>query len=233
MWTSLGCKCGRTFVPIIYEAGSVHMDQHVFDQWSVSHFIWGFALGRMCMAPERIAAWKIGLLFVFWEIWENVIEVAFSTYAPGEYHGDSLINSIFDMLPSMSGVWFGRHAPHIWPLVLLAEAAATRAGFGIHSVFLGHQGSICDVRVDPVGCGQSYAIRLVLFPVLGMMVAKTGWRMYEIRAASSKKDDADVGPYPDMSPVTRRRTATVDTTPEPTLKKRHPSNMDGPPLFKL
>ena len=101
MWTSIGCPCGHTFTPIIYEAGSVHMDQHVFDQWSVSHLVWGFTIGFLSSAPGAVAAWKIGIFFVLWELWENVIEVAFSAYAPGEYHGDSLINSIFDMLASL------------------------------------------------------------------------------------------------------------------------------------
>ena len=30
----------------------------------------GFVLGRVCMAPSRVAAWKIGLLFILWELWE-------------------------------------------------------------------------------------------------------------------------------------------------------------------
>ena len=196
MWTSFGCSCGHTFTPIFYEAGSVHMDQHIFDQWSVSHAVWGFMLGRFCMAPKHIAAWKIGLLFVFWELWENVIEVAFSTYAPGEYHGDSFINSLFDMIPSMAGVWVGRHAPQLWPAVVAAEAWATSAGFGIHSIFLGHQGSICDVRIDPVGCGQAYILRLVLFPILFLMVAKRGWRLYEKRVGMYKHS-----PMPEYSPL--------------------------------
>ena len=153
MWTSFGCTCGRTFTPIIYEAGSVHMDQHIFDQWSVSHAIWGFVLGWAYTAP--VAAWRVGLLFVLWELWENVVEVAFSTYAPGEYHGDSFVNSVFDMVPSVTGVLLGRHAPRAWPLVALAELIATRHGFGVHSVFLGHQGSICDLRTEPLECGKA------------------------------------------------------------------------------
>ena len=153
MWTSFGCTCGRTFMPIIYEAGSVHMDQHIFDQWSVSHAIWGFVLGWAYTAP--VAAWRVGLLFVLWELWENVVEVAFSTYSPGEYHGDSFVNSFFDMVPSVTGVLLGRHAPRAWPLVALAELIATRHGFGVHSVFLGHQGSICDLRTEPLECGKA------------------------------------------------------------------------------
>ena len=94
MWHSWGCSCGCTFSPIIYEEGSIHMDQHVFDQWNFSHAIWGFALGAVTHAPRSVAAWKIGFLFVLWEFWENVVEVAFSTYAPGQYMGDSVVNSV-------------------------------------------------------------------------------------------------------------------------------------------
>ena len=207
------------------------MDQHVFDQWSVSHAVWGFVLGRLCMAPERVAAWKIGLLFVLWELWENVIEVAFSTYAPGQYHGDSLVNSVFDMLPSMWGVWLGRHKPHFWPLVVLAEAWATSAGFGIHSIFLGHQGSICDVRVDPVGCGQAYVLRLVVVPLAGAMLASILWRRYDALAACASREDEKGC---DASPVARRPTTTINTTPEWSLKRRQvPASAEGPSEFKL
>ena len=111
-------------------------DQHVFDQWSVSHAVWGFILGAFCVTPKQIPAWKIGLLFVFWELWENVIEVAFSTYAPGQYHGDSVINSLFDMIPSMTGVYLGRHHFNLWPVFLLADAAGgEEVRRGLHTYF--------------------------------------------------------------------------------------------------
>lgn len=187
MWTALGCKNGNTFMPVIYEEGSEDMDCHILDQWSVAHILWGFILGSVTTAPRSVAAWKIGLLFVLWELWENVIEVAFSTYAPGQYEGDSLINSIFDMIPSMSGVYLGRHHFHLWPLLLLVEAGATRMGFGIHSVYLGHQGSICDVRVDPVGCSQSYAIRLVAGPLIYRGLDTLVWRAITARWGKGKK----------------------------------------------
>jgi len=221
MWTSLGCPHGNTFVPMIYEAGSKDMDCHVFDQWSISHMIWGFMLGRLCSAPRSVAAWKIGLLFVSWELWENVIEVAFSTYAPGEYHGDSLINSVFDMLPSMSGVWLGRHMPQAWPLIAVAEAWATRSGFGIHSVFLGHQGSICDVRTDPVGCGTAYALRLLLLPVVGCSIEGWFWRAWSKRgAARAEEGDSSAETTPELSPSAHPVFGTPDLKrrPAPTIK---------------
>ena len=177
MWTSFGCSCGRTFVPIIYEEGSIHMDQHIFDQWSLSHLIWGYMLGVLSSAPKSVPAWVLGLGFVGWELWENVIEVAFSTYAPGQYYGDSVINSVFDMIPSMTGVWIGRHKARAWPLILLAEICATRMGFGIHSVFLGHQGSICDVRKEPYDCGLAYFKRMVVGPILFVFLERCLWKM--------------------------------------------------------
>ncbi|EGB07465.1 hypothetical protein AURANDRAFT_64877 [Aureococcus anophagefferens] len=183
MWHSWGCSCGCTFSPIIYEEGSIHMDQHVFDQWNFSHAIWGFALGAVTHAPRSVAAWKIGFLFVLWEFWENVVEVAFSTYAPGQYMGDSVVNSVFDMIPSMLGVWLGRRGFGAWPLVVVAEVAATRAGFGIHSVFLGHQGSICDVRAPGEfgTCAQAYLVRLVVLPVLFSQLDGLLWRCLAAR----------------------------------------------------
>lgn len=200
------------------------MDQHVFDQWSVSHLVWGFTLGFLVSAPRSVAAWKIGLIFVLWELWENVIEVAFSTYAPGEYHGDSLVNSVFDMLPSMTGVWLGRHVPTLWPAIVIAEAWATSMGFGIHSVFLGHQGSICDVRADPSGCGQAYVLRLVLMPWLFCAIERSAWRAYAAERASDFT--------PQSSPVLKHRamTAAVSSTPEKSPSNHLPFN---PTPFKL
>lgn len=239
MWTSFGCSCGRTWVPMIYEEGSVHMDQHVFDQWSISHAVWGFIVGRLTNAPTRVAAWKIGLLFILWELWENVVEVAFSTYAPGQYHGDSVVNSVFDMIPSMSGVWLGRHMPGAWPVMLLTEAMATQMGFGIHSVFLGHQGSICDVRKDPIGCGQTYVFKILMMPVLVRWAEGALWRYIVKDEEQSKLSSPS---RDDDSPVFTRRGAlatnecAITRTPEPEklVKRRTPVGVDGPPPeFKL
>ena len=213
-------------------------------EWSVSHVMWGFILGCATSAPACVAAWKIGMLFVVWELWENVIEVAFSTYAPGEYHGDSVINSLFDMIPSMSGVWLGRHAPGVWPVIVLTEAWATRMGFGIHSVFLGHQGSICDVRADPVGCSKAYILRLVLLPLLFRWVEGGLWVRWE-RARSVRQDvatepppgvDGAHDPAPstslNASPVLTRHLQGADATPEAKLVKRRVP-VGSPPDFKL
>ncbi|KAH8051946.1 hypothetical protein JL722_10391 [Aureococcus anophagefferens] len=141
--------------------------------------------GARARRPGRTPAqaWKIGFLFVLWEFWENVVEVAFSTYAPGQYMGDSVVNSAFDMIPSMLGVWLGRRGFGAWPLVVVAEVAATRAGFGIHSVFLGHQGSICDVRAPGEfgTCAQAYLVRLVVLPVLFSQLDGLLWRCLAAR----------------------------------------------------
>ena len=159
-------------MPIIYEAGSVHMDQHIFDQWSVSHAIWGFVLGWAYTAP--VAAWRVGLLFVLWELWENVVEVAFSTYSPGEYHGDSFVNSFFDMVPSVTGVLLGRHAPRAWPLVALAELIAIGQHFAavLLVLLIVPQITFQDIWLlrDPVAFDVKYQASAQPFLVLGMLV---------------------------------------------------------------
>ena len=216
---------------MIYEEGSIHMDKHIFDQWSVSHCVWGFALGFACSAPRSVAAWKIGLLFVFWELWENVIEVAFSTYAPGQYEGDSLVNSVFDMIPSMTDVALGRHAPYLWPIFVIAEAWSTNLGFGIHSIFLGHQGSICDIRTDLYGCGQAYLLRLVAFPLVFCTIEAKLWRLYA--KSRALKEDAAGRSSPEStrsSPVPARFKDTLRGTPEKPGAKQPELN---PSQFKL
>ena len=208
------------------------MDQHVLDQWSISHAVWGFVLGYLSMAPKRIAAWKLGLLFVIWELWENVIEVAFSTYAPGQYHGDSLVISVFDMIPSMSGVWMGRHYPRAWPVFLLAEIVATRMGFGIHSIFLGHQGSICDLRVDPAGCGPAYVLRVFGMPIVSRWLEGCLWRAWDGPVVSAREESPSESPTSskNASPMVTRRAANLET---PEMKARRRITADGPSDFKL
>ena len=169
-------------------------------------------------------------------------EVAFSTYAPGQYHGDSVVNSVFDMIPSMSGVVLGRHIPGIWPAILLAEIMATRMGFGIHSVFLGHQGSICDVRTDPAGCGLMYVFKIFLLPMIVRWVEGALWSYLESTAlAGGDNKEHGHSEGVDDSPLPTRRAAlasdgsAVTRTPEAAklVMRRPPPGVGGPPEFKL
>lgn len=152
------------------------MDRHVIDQWSLSHLLWGWVLG-IVVAPRTAGQWPwlFGLLFACgWELWENVIEVALGTYAADEYGGDSVVNSLVDIIPTVVGVVWGMRSkpiwhynvpsywPHAMPVWFIGEAWACWHGVGIHSCYLGCRGCVCDLRSDPWRCGQSYALRVAL-----------------------------------------------------------------------
>ena len=122
--------------------------------------------------------------------------------------------------------------PGTWPGFILAEAWATRMGFGIHSIYLGHQGSICDVRNDPIGCGQAWFLRLVLLPLLFRWLEGRMWRAWERSTASTPSDEHEQSSR-DSSPITTPRHAVLDATPEQTKVKKRAAPGGAPPDFKL
>ena len=83
------------------------------------------------------------------------------------------------------------------------------------------------MRVDAIGCGQAYVIRLVLLPVAFQLLEGCMWRAWlpPVLAHDKSPTSSD-----DVSPVVTRR-GTYDT-PEMKVRKRPPA-IDGLSDFKL
>jgi hypothetical protein len=127
MGRTLICTCGYVKFWEADAFGSGN-SQHLTDWYTFSHIIHGFLFyallwwlfGSRWSFEMRLAA--ATLLEAGWEILENspliIDRYRDSTIATG-YYGDSVINSVFDILAMMLGFWLAARLP-IWLTIALA-----------------------------------------------------------------------------------------------------------------
>ena len=126
----LFCKCG-TFKLWYGGRGDSQMSQHLTDWYSYSHVVHGIvfywllsiaARGRLSVAARLVIATG---LEVSWEIFENtsfiINRYRAQTISRG-YFGDSIVNSVGDMLSMLVGFLLAARLP-AWVTVLLLIAA--------------------------------------------------------------------------------------------------------------
>jgi Protein of unknown function (DUF2585) len=126
----LFCTCG-TFKLWYGGRGEPEMSQHLTDWYSYSHVVHGIvfywllsiaARGRLSVAARLIIATG---LEVGWEIFENssfiINRYRLQTISRG-YLGDSIVNSVGDMLSMLAGFFFAARLP-AWVTVFLLIAA--------------------------------------------------------------------------------------------------------------
>lgn len=110
------CACGRAAL-WVSDAWSGETSQHVFDPYSFSHVLHGliFCGAVMLAAPRLSRAWQLWIavtLEAAWEIFENsrfVIDRYRETAALG-YNGDTIVNSLGDIVACAIGFLLARHA---------------------------------------------------------------------------------------------------------------------------
>lgn len=131
------CTCG-TIKLWVGETNSSDNSQHIADWYTLSHVIHGFLFyGILWLVARR---WSVGprLLIAIaveaaWEIFENTDMVINryreATIALG-YVGDSVLNSVSDMLFMVLGFFFAARAP-VWLTVVLAIFFEILAGWVI------------------------------------------------------------------------------------------------------
>ena len=121
------CKCG--YVSLWYGSPTgPGNSQHISDWYTFSHIIHGFAFYFIAWLIGRKRGWPLGLrLFlavlaeVAWEVFENsafVIDRYRSTTLSLDYYGDSVLNSMMDVLAMIVGFFAAFRLP-VWSVIAL------------------------------------------------------------------------------------------------------------------
>jgi len=139
----------------VHQTNGPETSQQLFDWYSITHIEHGFVLyaiawlawrtlkGKQAVAPAN-AAWEgASFLFVFlaeaaWEILENspiIIDRYRAQTAAVGYNGDTILNSITDVLSCMLGWWIARKLPW-WVTLLLFIVVETLLALAIRDNFL-------------------------------------------------------------------------------------------------
>ena len=130
------CKCG--YVKLWhFDVQSAENSQHIIDWYTPSHIIHGFLFYWLLWLASRYVPMSFGVRLVLavaveatWEVIENtdfVINHYREMTISLDYYGDSVINSVSDILFMVLGFYVAAYLP-VWLTVLIAVALEVFVG---------------------------------------------------------------------------------------------------------
>ena len=125
------CSCGR-FRPWLGDAWGPETSQQLFDPYSFTHVLHGFALAGLLalILPRAGWRWRLALAVAaeaLWEVIENtewVINRYRETTAALGYNGDTVVNSLGDVVACAAGFLLARRLGALKTLLVFALAEA-------------------------------------------------------------------------------------------------------------
>ena len=133
------CSCGYV-KPWHGVVASSENSQHISDWYTFSHIIHGFAFYGLFWLLGRRRGWPMGFRLVLalvlesaWEILENtpmVINRYRATTIALDYYGDSVLNSVSDILAMALGFFLAMRLP-VWLIVTLTIVMELAVGYWI------------------------------------------------------------------------------------------------------
>jgi uncharacterized protein DUF2585 len=133
------CKCGRVRL-WVGQVNSSENSQQIADWYSFSHIIHGFVLYGIFHLVGRRRGWPVGLCLLLavgveagWEVLENtplIINRYRAHTMSLDYYGDSILNSMCDILFCVLGFALARRLP-VWVTVGLIVVMEVGVGLAI------------------------------------------------------------------------------------------------------
>lgn len=119
------CVCGLHLWTL--DAWGSASSQHVADPYSSSHFLHGILFFALLSFVASTISLRLRMMIslvleIGWELLENsplIIERYRSATASLGYNGDSIVNSVSDVLFMLCGFWIASRVPWKWSLFLV------------------------------------------------------------------------------------------------------------------